>query len=285
MGHNRSPGTHQTYSTYFSLQMQKLGQHFLKNKLALKLIVEALELKPDDAVIEIGSGHGELTEVIRGGGQKIIIIAIEKDERLFKELQVKFKNENNMEIIYGDALKLLKDPLDPSLLIPRPFKIIGNIPYYITGHLLRIISELKQKPERCVFTIQKEVAERIIAKPPHMNRLAASVQFWAEPKILKVLSARDFSPPPKVDSTIIGLDTRYPIPDTREQYYTAVRAIFAQPRKTVVNNLANAECRMPNAARNKEGVIKILEKIGIKPNARPQDLNIKDIAAVARVLF
>ncbi len=276
--------------------MQKLGQHFLKNKPALKLIVKALELKPGETVIEIGPGHGELTEEIRresGGGR---IIAIEKDERLAKELQKKREGEKNLEIVHGDALKFLKSFPAPFSLLPTPFKLVGNIPYCITGHLLRTISELEQKPERCVFTIQKEVAERIVAKPPRMNRLAASVQFWAEPKILKILPAKDFIPPPKVDSAIVRFNTLYPIPNTPDpkKYYAAVRAIFAQPRKTILNNLSsvilitakNPDCRQERIPRQvRDDIIKELEKIGVKPNARPQDLNMGDIIALATALF
>jgi 16S rRNA (adenine1518-N6/adenine1519-N6)-dimethyltransferase len=274
--------------------MQKLGQHFLKNKTALRLIAEALELQSDKAVeetvIEIGPGHGELTEQIRSQAPNAKIIAIEKDAALAKKLAEKF------EVIEGDALKILEHitngagvGVDASA--GSTFKIAGNIPYYITGHLLRAISELEQKPELCVFTIQKEVAERIIATPPRMNRLAASVQFWAEPKILKILAAGDFSPPPKVDSAIIRLETKNNASTAREgketgkktmeQYYAAVRIIFAQPRKTVANNLGQGTRDKGQGRIKKEGIIKILEKIGIKPNARPQDLSVEDIMAIA----
>src|SRR6185369_6737037 len=204
--------------------MQKLGQHFLKNKSALRLIAEALDLKSDDTVIEIGPGHGELTDVAADATW----VAIEKDGELVKKLKEKFENETRVEIIEGDALKILAEVT--TRFSGATYKIAGNIPYYITGHLLRVISELEEKPTRCVFTIQKEVAERIIAAPPHMNRLAASVQVWAKPKILKMLPAEDFSPPPKVDSAIIELVTRTVDgggAGANEKYYAAVRMIFA----------------------------------------------------------
>jgi 16S rRNA (adenine1518-N6/adenine1519-N6)-dimethyltransferase len=253
--------------------MPKLGQHFLKNQSALRLIVESLALKPHDTVVEIGPGHGELTGNIKELVPSARIIAIEKDSNLIKKLQEKFKDDKNIEIIEGDALQF--SSLVSNLQSPIPFKITGNIPYYITGHLLRIISELDPKPECCVFTIQKEVAERIVEQPPRMNRLAASVQFWAEPKILKILPATDFKPAPKVDSAIIELVTRHGQPlVVSEKYYAAVRTIFTQPRKTVLNNLAGRKI-------NKGEIIEILKKIGIKSNARPQDLSIKNIEAIS----
>jgi 16S rRNA (adenine1518-N6/adenine1519-N6)-dimethyltransferase len=262
--------------------MPKLGQHFLKNQSALRLIAEALELKPGDTIIEIGPGHGELTEEIRGRAQRAKIIALEKDTALAGKLKERFKNEKNIEIIEGDALEILGHV--PCPILHAPYKLAGNIPYYITGHLLRIISELGEKPERCVFTIQKEVAERIVAAPPRMNRLAASVQFWAEPKILETLPASDFSPPPEVESAIIQLVThdKKPELEAAEKYYAAVRTIFAQPRKTVLNNLAANHSPLAN---NKEGLLKILQKVHAKPNARPQDLNIGDIEMIAGLLF
>ena len=165
--------------------MRKLGQHFLKNKSALRLIAESLDVMPNDTVIEIGPGHGELTEFLVATPAKKII-AIEKDEDLYHALEKQFHTDDRVTIIQGDALKTL-----PSLVKDLPsagaYKIAGNIPYYITGHLFRIIGELEHRPEKCSFTIQEEVAERICAMPPRMNRLAASIQFWASAKIVKIL--------------------------------------------------------------------------------------------------
>jgi len=261
--------------------MQKLGQHFLRNKSALHLIVDALDLKPGEIVIEIGPGHGELTILVEENTDQKQWIAIEKDAALAKQLKEKFKENPQIRIVEGDALKILKDV--PSLFPPASsFKIAGNIPYYITGHLFRLISELEQKPEKCVFTIQKEVAERITAKPPRMNRLAASVQFWAVPKIIKTLKAEDFSPPPKVDSAIIALEVGERKARTEEpRYYAAVRTVFAQPRKTILNNLKDGIKTKKSAVE----ISGILEKIGISPSRRPQDLDIADIAKIADAFF
>src|SRR3990167_3831319 len=197
--------------------MPRLGQHFLTDKNALKKIAGFLDLKEGDAVVEIGPGHGELTEQIlnnelRIKNTEIKIIAIEKDEQLAESLRKKFEARGNVEIICGDALKLLPSIIHNSLFIIHGYKLAGNIPYNITGKLLRTISELPEKPKISVFTIQKEVAERLVAKPRGMNpvrsrprqqasatgtsgrpasngmnRLAASVQFWAEPEIALII--------------------------------------------------------------------------------------------------
>ncbi|MEK7542890.1 MAG: rRNA adenine dimethyltransferase family protein, partial [Patescibacteria group bacterium] len=187
-----------------------LGQYFLKNPEILRILADSLNLKSGDLVIEIGPGHGELTEVLRmmnylptgdvPKGHELRIMGIEKDTELAMELKKKFQKNKNIEIICGDILKILPT-------IPHPYKLAGNIPYYITGHLLRIISELKEKPDIAVLTIQKEVAERICAVPPSMNLLAASVQVWARSKIIRTVSKNEFSPRPKVDSAVIKLIT------------------------------------------------------------------------------
>lgn len=257
--------------------MRKLGQYFLKNKSALRLIVESLDLNPDDIVVEIGPGHGELTEFL-ATSRTSKIIAIEKDENLFIFLSKKFRGDERVAIVCGDALATLPAiTSDPEF--GASYKVAGNIPYYITGHLFRILSELERKPKQCSFTIQKEVAERICSGPPRMNRLAASVQFWASVKTIKTLPASDFSPPPKVSSAIIALVAIEPYNIDAERYYAAVRALFAQPRKTLLNNLAKA------TGQNGDVVIEKLSAIGIIPNYRPQNLSVADIIAIAKTFF
>lgn len=266
----------------FKIMRRKLGQHFLKNRLKIKEIVAALELKNGDVVIEIGAGHGELTKELRVTDKGLKIIAIEKDGNLAQSLRDSIKSNGNLvEIIEGDALKLL-----PRLILKLPnYKIVGNIPYYITGRLLRIIGELHQKPKIIVLTVQKEVAERIIAKAPRMNLLAASVQIWAKAEIIGYISKREFQPIPKVDSAIVRLklitltsrsaDECYKIDLV---YYKTLKILFKQPRKTVLNNL-NAFFR------KKEMIIGVLEKNNVDPNARPQNLGLETIKNLAEMLY
>lgn len=287
---------------------RKLGQHFLKDKNALLKIAGALSLESGNTVIEIGAGHGELTKqlITNNLGQKtnngeIKIILIEKDAGLAAGLKEKFAEDKNVEILEGDALKLLK-PLTQNLQATN-YKLVGNIPYYITGHLLRIIGELENKPEVCVFTIQKEVAQRISSEPPKMNRLAASVQFWAEPKIVDYLPAKLFSPPPEVDSATLKLKTKsekrkieseelkakseklssrggpaFSGKIKEEDYYKMVRILFQQPRKTILNNLVSG------FEADRLEITKILNKIGISQDLRPQNMTIEDIIELTNSL-
>ena len=267
--------------------MKKLGQHFLKNPATLKKIANALSIGNGDRIIEIGPGHGELTTplIMAAQEKQCSIICIEKDHSLIEALESIAMRENatdgeragdaaRMKIIEGDALRLL-----PSL-ISHDYKIVGNIPYYITGKLLRIMSELDQKPERVVLLIQKEVAERICAMPPAMNRLAASVQFWATATIVASVPRGDFSPPPEVDSAIIALDriADNPLADPA-LYYRAVRAIFAQPRKTLLNNLLAGTADEAT----KSDIVLHLKNIGVNPGARPQDLSIRQIITISNI--
>lgn len=255
--------------------MKKLGQHFLVNKEKIKKIVEALEPKGGDTIIEIGSGHGELT----GELSKIYdlrVIALEKDRRLAQELKNKLYDLRitNVEIVEGDALKVLKSYI-PHL---KSYKLTGNIPYYITGYLLRIIGDLPHKPERCVFTVQKEVAERMTAGPPRMNMLAASVQFWAKPEIVAFIPKKDFKPAPKVDSAIVRLKTRADTDAKQiintDAYYKLIKIIFKQPRKTLLNNLSAA-------FGEKDEIKNTLSRINIRPDIRPQNLYIEEIMKIA----
>lgn len=210
---------------------RKLGQHFLINKSAIKTILDSLNLQKGDTVIEIGPGKGALTIPLVERCQKINckVIGIEKDPGLAKELG---SQRINFQIITDDALKFF---LDWKFKIDN-WKLVGNIPYYITGKLLRILSEPENKPEIIILTVQREVAERITAKPPKMNLLAAITQSWSDPKILQFLKPSDFQPPPEVESAIIKL-TPKEVPQDQKQYLSFVKLIFKQPRKTILNNL------------------------------------------------
>jgi 16S rRNA (adenine1518-N6/adenine1519-N6)-dimethyltransferase len=255
---------------------KSLGQNFLTNENEIKNIVSALNPKDGEVILEIGPGHGELTKEIKKRGSKIKIIAIEKDGGLAGLLRERFKNHTDTEIISGDALRVI-----PGLVSGRSpqvthYKLIGNIPYYITGFLLRTLGELGNKPGTAVLTVQREVAERICARPPKMNILAASVRFWAEPETLGVISKNDFRPKPRVDSAVIKLTTKKNRPTTREakKYYGFIRVLFKQPRKTTLNNLSFFT-KSRRIAEEK------LKKIGVDPTIRPQNMGISEIRRLA----
>ncbi len=238
---------------------KSLGQNFLINPAMLDKIVAAAEINSNDIVLEIGPGTGNLTErFIRKAGT---VIAIEKDRRLIGELRQKFPNLRTIE---GDVLKLNADEL-----ISGKYKIIGNIPYYITSHLLRTIFKEWPKPELIVLTIQKEVAQRIAAKPPHMNLLALSVQFYSDPKIMGYVSKNNFKPQPKVDSAIIKLlPNLKSSPKIIEKSLELAKKAFAGKRKQLKNTLP----QIP------------FGELGLKKESRPEELDLSDWLKIAASL-
>lgn len=262
---------------------QKLGQHFLKNESVLKKITQTLNLKKGDFVIEIGPGHGELTKYLKSEISKVKIIAIEKDGNLVKILNDKFVNDPGVKIVEGDALKEIKNQISKiktennlkNSEIISNLKIVGNIPYYITGHLLRIIGELENKPSKTVLLIQKEVAQRICAKAPHSNLLSLSVQFWAEPMTIQKVLKKDFSPSPEVDSAVIELMTKKEAGQKNaDKYYSFLKKAFKQPRKTLQNNLGYFY-------KDKAKIIDTISIFSLSDKSRPQDLTLKDAESLS----
>lgn len=256
---------------------QKLGQHFLKNKSAITTIITALDPQKGETIIEIGGGHGELTypllEACTSVGAKLIVI--EKDIALAEKLEM---GNEKLEVIRDDALTILSS-LVSNLSSLNPYKVTGNLPYYISGFLMRILADIEPKPIKGVFMLQKEVGERIAAQSPKMNLLAAITQLWAEPKLLQTLTPKDFSPPPKVDSIIIELAThqtpQLPITEL-PNYYRFVKILFKQPRKTILNNLSDG------TGLSKESVRTILKKEGLTGEERAQILTLTQLLTLSR---
>ncbi len=258
--------------------MQYLGQHFLKNQRAVKVIIDALDLQPGETVIEIGPGRGALTRPLLAHCQKIgcSYVGIEKDAQLVSLLVGEFVSLENATILHGDALADLPKLTNQLTKQRTNYKVVGNIPYYITGALLRVLSELPQKPRLTVLMIQKEVAERLTAAQGKMNLLAAATQIWAEPKIIMQLSQKDFDPQPKVRSAVVRLTlhaTRYPLPEL-EVYYRAIKIIFKQPRKTLLNNLVAGEVPREQAQ-------ELIRTIKGEARMRPQDLSMTQIREIS----
>jgi len=260
-----------------------LGQHLLKNESAIKKIIAALNIKNNETIIEIGPGRGALTfpliNVCRETNSKLI--AIEKDPHLAKSFGENTQLPiSNFQIMEGDALKIIPETTKSSKLKAQSYKLVGNIPYYITGKLLRVISELENKPELSILMLQKEVAERICAKHPKMNLLAAAVQFWAEPKILFTLKPADFDPPPEVNSAVIRLESRIMNDELgiMEKYYKLIHIIFKQPRKTLLNNLKEG------LTAPKGEIESALKSLKIDLKTRPQNLSIEQIKILSQIL-
>ena len=263
---------------------QRLGQHFLTNKEILSRIAGFLEHSPAKTVIEIGPGHGELTRSLLALPTPRSLILIEKDTELASALPSSFPKEFGEGILRveeGDVRTELSRIV--ASLRGKEYAVTGNIPYYLTSFLFRIVGSLAPKPERCIFTIQREVAERVAAKPPHMNLLAASVQSWADASVVASVPKHDFSPPPKVDSATVLLVTH---PEDAafdaDAYFATVRALFKQPRKTIINNM--------NAFADERGIAKntmkeILASCGIPSDNRAQTLSVQSIKRLSSLLY
>lgn len=248
---------------------RKLGQNFLINKGVLKEIIKTAQLSPNDIILEIGPAVGVLTKELAKKAGKVI--TIEKDLNLTRILdeELKIANIKNVEIVKGDILKM---DLKIYNLRPKNYKIVANIPYYLTSPLIRKFLETENQPKEMTLMVQKEVAQRICAKPPDMNLLAVSVQFSAKPEIISYVSKESFWPQPKVDSAIIKISNikRRKLKISPDLFFKIVKAGFSQPRKQLVNNLSGM-------LKLKKGEVKSwLLKNNIQPHQRAQTLKIDD---------
>jgi 16S rRNA (adenine1518-N6/adenine1519-N6)-dimethyltransferase len=254
-----------------------LGQVFLKNKKIIQKMVEALEVKEKDLILEIGAGKGILTESLLLKEAKVI--AVEKDPQLVNFLKNRFDNNSKLQIIQGDIRDLLNSnfqfPISKQILNSKfqspnsDYKVIGNIPYYLTSYLFRLLIDLKKKPKLVVLMVQKEVGQRIMGKPPKMNLLAVLVQTFFKPELILNVSKNNFWPKPKVDSVVIKLTpltSPFKTKKEKEKFLNLIKAGFSQPRKLLINNLKN---KLKISKNKLEGIFK---KLNISLNIRAQDL-------------
>lgn len=270
---------------------QKLGQHFLKNTSAITRIIDALDLQREETVIEIGPGRGALTLPLAERCAEIgcKVVAIEKDDALFHRLiSLQVDKLKNVDIVRGDVLTELSGVVATYQLTNlKTYKLVGNIPYYITGALLRTIGELEHKPLRTVLMVQREVAERVAAQPPHMNLLAAATQIWADVEILFTLPPEDFDPPPKVESAVITLKIKHQSSKIEKEelnfYYRFIHAAFQQPRKTLLNNIMPKMRTDADTANQKLEILDMLQKFGYTEKTRAQELSIEQLVALSRI--
>ena len=230
-----------------------LGQHFLKPQCSwvTDALVAAADLQPDDTVLEIGPGRGALTRVLAKHAGRVI--AVEKDSELAEELQK--ENIRNVEVIQGDILKVLNE------IKEKKYKVVANIPYYLTARLIRLLLEQHPQPACIVLTIQKEVAQRIVATPPHMSLLALAVQVYGTPKIIKNVGPECFSPPPNVDSSILQIIPRQTSffdqnKIDHEKFFAVARRAFQQKRKKLSTSLG---IKFPNITEKRPEALSLEE--------------------------
>lgn len=217
---------------------KSLGQNFLKSKKVLNKIIEASDLSSTDLILEIGPGKGSLTKELLSVVKKVV--AIEKDHRAVKFLEENFAvqiAEGDLHLIHGDVLEF--DPKE----LGGEYKLVANIPYYITGEILRKFLSSQNQPTQMVLLVQEEVAKRIVARDEKESILSISVKAYGEPKYIGTVSRKDFSPSPKVDSAILSIINISKKSFTgsgisEEKFFDVVRTGFKHKRKKVLKNLA-----------------------------------------------
>ncbi len=212
-----------------------LGQHLLVSRSALRAVVEAADLTPDDAVLEVGAGHGALTVELARSARRVV--AVELDRAILPVLRETTAPFSIVEIVERNLLDVQPEDLFGS----ESYKLVANLPYYITAATLRHFLEARNPPRLLVVMVQREVAERMTARAGQMSLLSLSVQFYGPPRIVVRIPASAFYPPPKVESAIVRIDlhTSPPLtPKARDWLFTLAHAGFAEKRKQIHNSLA-----------------------------------------------
>jgi 16S rRNA (adenine1518-N6/adenine1519-N6)-dimethyltransferase len=254
---------------------KRLGQNFLVDPAGLEHILQAADLGPNDTVLEIGAGVGTLTA--RLARQVRQVLAVELDARLIPPLTEVVGGLANVRVIQADILRLDLAPLTRD----EPFRVVANVPYQITSHLLRRLLEMPHGPDRVVLTLQAEVVDRIVATAGEMSLLALSVQVYGAARRMAGIPAGAFFPAPQVDSAVLRIDRHLQpaIPaELLPAFFRLARAGFQQRRKQLRNALAPA-VGQPAAA-----VTRMLAHASVRPEARAQELTLADWERLARVL-
>lgn len=251
---------------------KSLGQHFLRDPKILGKIADFAKIEKTDTVVEIGPGEGDLTKILLDRAKKVI--AIEKDEQLAENLRQNFGQEivdNRLEIIEGDILNYNLKSTD--------YKLVGNIPYYITGAIFEKFLESNHTPLSMTLVVQREVAERIIAKDGKQSILSTSINVFGDPEFGGVIKAGSFFPAPKVDSAIISvrnIGTNNLRGIKPSHFFTILKTGFAHKRKFLIRNL---EVLIPL-----ETLKKIFDEIRLPANIRAENLSVQDWVEISERL-
>ena len=258
----------------FDIKMsKKLGQNFLIKRGIVDEIVHAAELTPGEPVLEVGPGIGTLTQGLAQSGADVT--AIELDRRLLEVLDTTLASYDNVRIVHGDVLKLDV----PTIMNHKPFKVVANLPYYITTPIIMSLLESKLPIERLVVMVQKEVALRMVAKPgtKDYGALSVAVQYYTEPDIVLDVPPKSFLPAPAVTSSVIRcvLRDKPPVDVIDENlFFRVVKAGFAQRRKTFANT-------MKTTGLSKDRIEELLAKANIDGQRRGETFTLQEFADVA----
>lgn len=248
---------------YNAIPKKSLGQHWLTDYASLQAMLDAAEVHETDTILEVGPGQGTLTELLVHAAD--YVVAVEFDEALARELPKRVV-ENNLRVVSQDILRFDLTSL------PAEYKVVANIPYYLTSKLVRVLSESSNPPLLATLLVQKEVAERLAAKPGDMSILGVTAQYFFDISLGPVVKAILFTPPPKVDSQIVTLRRRaQPLFEVDERaFFRVVKAGFGARRKTLLNSLAGG------LHMSKQQTAELLANAGIDPGLRAQALSLDD---------
>ncbi len=284
-----SPATVRQIIDKYGFHIQKgLGQNFLIDGNVVNKIVETAEVRPDDVVLEIGAGIGTLTRALAEKAAKVIVIEV--DRHLSPILEETLAGCDNVKVVFGNALNINFDELISDQTGGRygptgsPYKIVANLPYYITTPLIMHSLENRFNVSLMVFMIQKEVAERMVALPgsKEYGALTLGVNYYCDPQLVIRVPQKVFLPQPEVESMVVRLRRREtpPVPVEDEGiFFRVVRAAFGQRRKTLVNALSGAFQGL-----EKSMIARMLNDIGIDPARRGETLSLQEFAVVANAL-
>lgn len=253
---------------------KSLGQNFMVEPLALEAMADAAEVGPGDAVLEVGAGLGALTEVLAERARRVV--ALEVDGRMIPYVRDVFAEHEHVAIVDQDVLTVdIRELLGADAAL---YKVVANVPYYITTAIIRHLLENPHPPQVMVITIQREVAARIMAKPGDMSILAVSVQFFGVPSVVRNVGPSSFYPQPKVGSSIVKIKPHAggpPLPlNEIPAFFRVVRAGFSQPRKQIKNPLA------AGLHVERDTAVSWLEEAGIDPRRRPEKLSVAQWVAL-----
>lgn len=246
-----------------------LGQNFLYDPSIIERIIKAAKIEPDDLVVEIGPGPGRMTRMLAAVAKKVI--AIELDDKLYEKLKGELTGYNNVTLIHGDALEYSYEDLPE-------FKVVANIPYYITTPIIFKLLDARKNLKSMTLTVQKEVAARIVASPGGKDYgvLSIMVQYYAKPNFEFIIPKEAFRPMPKVDSAVLHikiLEKPFVDIENEEFFFKIVKTAFSQRRKMLSNSLKSI----------RQDVKEWLSRAGIDPNRRPETLSIEEFARLANI--
>ncbi len=258
---------------------KSLGQNFLRDERIVARIVAAAALDGESVVLEVGPGEGVLTAALAKVAGTVI--AVEVDGDLVPRLRERFAQADNVHIEHADIRRVYLKELLARYSVTR-YSVVANLPYYITSSIVRLFMENKDiPPERCVFMVQREVAERIIARPGQMSILAVAVQYYGDVAWVCDVPRTAFEPVPQVDSAVIAITHRGVRTSAREDraFFRVVRAGFSARRKKLINNLSNS------FHADKDVIREACARRDIAPDARAQDLSVAQWRALAREVY